>query len=81
MERLQIEAQRLKRRFGLRHHALIDQNLKRVAEQMEAAPGSIAIQEGVIALSAGLPSRPRSLTLTRARNARGKARGKEAPRK
>jgi len=57
---LQTEASRLKREYGPAFYDLIDRNLSRVTTQMNAAPGSIASEEGEIALSDGLPSRPRS---------------------
>jgi hypothetical protein len=78
---LEVGAEGLKRKYGTRHHELIDRNLKRVSEQMAAAPSSIAIQEGVIALSEGLPPRSRPLTLTRKRAYRRKDRGKQFPKR
>jgi hypothetical protein len=76
---LEAQAQRLKRKYGVHYYNLIEQNLRSVSEQMRAAPSGVAVQEGLIALSQGLPPRPRPLTLTR--KARGKARGKELPKR
>lgn len=55
MNRLEQEAENLKCRYGRRYYKHIEYNLKSVSEQMKAAPGSIAVQEGLIALSYGLP--------------------------
>jgi len=56
MSLLQIEAVRLKEKFGPKYHDVIDKNLKWVTKEMTAAPNSIGVQEGRIALSQGLPS-------------------------
>jgi len=53
---LEQEAERLKREYGPSYYKTIDGNLKSVSEQMSAAPGSIDISEGLIALCYGLPS-------------------------
>ena len=56
MNLLEREADRLKREYGPQWHATIDRNLEWVTREMEAHPGSIAVQEGLIALSPGLPA-------------------------
>jgi hypothetical protein len=55
MDLLEQEAERLKEKYP-GHHRLIEDNLKWVNAEMAAVPGSVAIQEGLIALSTGLPS-------------------------
>ncbi len=50
---LEQEAERLKSVYGSRYHKLIEHNLKWVSEGMSA--GGVAVQEGLIALSRGLP--------------------------
>jgi hypothetical protein len=52
---LEQEAERLKREYGPRYHKIIEHNLDWVSEQMATVPGSIAIEEGQIALSMHLP--------------------------
>lgn len=53
---LEIEARRLKRRFGADYHEQIDRNLQWVSEQMDSNSGGVALQEGLIEISRGLPS-------------------------
>jgi len=54
---LEQETERLKREYGADWHSRIEDNLKWVVQEMRASPASIAIQEGIIALSHGLPVR------------------------
>jgi Resolvase, N terminal domain len=77
---LELEAERLKRKYGVRYHPLIDLNPKSVSEQMKAAPSSISIHEGRIALSAGLPTLSSRSILKRKRNRKGHE-GKRSPKK
>ncbi len=56
MNPLEQEAQRLKSKYGLKYRKQIEDNLRSVSDQMRAAPGSIAVEEGLTALSYGLPS-------------------------
>lgn len=55
MNLLEEEAERLKSEYGARWHKTIESNLRWVSEEMRNSPSSIAIQEGMIALSRGLP--------------------------
>jgi hypothetical protein len=52
---LEWEANRLKETYSSIFHAKIDENLKWVRRDMGAVPGSVSIQEGILALSDGLP--------------------------
>ena len=79
MDLLRDEAERLKKEYGPRWHAAIEASYNSAIEQMKASPGSIAIQEAMIALTYGLPSqnvKPRS----RAKRAR-KSFGTKTPRR
>jgi hypothetical protein len=64
---LEIEARRLKRRFGADYHEQIDRNLQWVSEEMDSKPGGVALQEGLIGLSRGLPSEASPVKQARAK--------------
>lgn len=51
--RLEREAERLKKKYPREHHPTIERNLKSVSEQMT---GSVDISEGLIAMTKDLPS-------------------------
>jgi hypothetical protein len=52
---LEQEADRLKGKYGLRYHELIDRNLTFISGEMSAVPGSVDVNEELLALSRGLP--------------------------
>jgi hypothetical protein len=56
MNLLEEEAQRLKEKYNEHLHPTIDENLKWLTRQMDVRPGGIAVQEGMVALSSGLPN-------------------------
>ena len=53
--RLEEEAQRLKRKYPPKYHSIIKRNLLRVSEEMAIKQGSVDISEGLIAMSTDLP--------------------------
>ena len=53
---LEEAAERLKTEYGPRWHGRIEHNLKWLEDEMEVAPGSIAVEEGLFALRLGLPA-------------------------
>jgi hypothetical protein len=53
---LETEARLLKEKWPERYHPQIDRNLRWVSKEMDAKPGGVALQEGLIALTEGLPS-------------------------
>jgi len=52
---LEWEANRLKQAYPSTCHERIDKNLEWVRRDMGVVPGSVSIQEGMLALSDGLP--------------------------
>jgi hypothetical protein len=53
---LEQEAERLKRIYGVRYHTHIENNLDSLSHDLAAAPGSVALEQGIMFLSRGLPS-------------------------
>jgi hypothetical protein len=53
---LEQEAERLKRIYGVRYHKHIENNLESLLRDMAATPGSVAVEQGIMYLSRGLPS-------------------------
>jgi len=52
---LEREANRLKEKYPSAFHARIDEKLEWVSREMDAVPGGVSVQEGMLALSNGLP--------------------------
>ncbi|WP_157478420.1 hypothetical protein [Granulicella tundricola] len=57
MNLLEEAAAELKAKYPADYHTLINRNLAWVSSEMDP-PGSVAIQEGIIALRRGLPALP-----------------------
>jgi hypothetical protein len=53
---LEREAERLKAKYPRLYHPTIEHNLEWVNEEMTLKAGSVDINEGLIAMSTGLPS-------------------------
>jgi hypothetical protein len=68
---LEREAERLKAKYPLFYHPTIEHNLEWVNEEMTLKAGSVSINEGLIAMSTGLPS----LTARRPKAGRAHKRG------
>jgi hypothetical protein len=56
---LEQEANRLRDKHPSALHARIDENLEWVRRDMGVVPGSVSVQEGMLALSNGLPTTAR----------------------
>jgi hypothetical protein len=80
---LEQEADRLKQKYGLRYHEVIDRNLRFVSGEMSTVPGSVDVNEGLLALTRGLPpldARPkRTLKSNGGTSASKIVRGKAGP--
>jgi hypothetical protein len=57
---LEQEAELLKRKYGPQYHKLIEYNFACVIRQMPAGQCGVDVNEGLLALSYGLPPSPRS---------------------
>ncbi len=57
-EGLEQEAKRLKEKYPSIFHPTIDKNLEWVSRGIDAVPGSVSVQEGMLALSNDLPPIP-----------------------